>query len=117
MNELIFVQQDVLPALMKGLEVSMMLILPSGLCGVVLGVLVGVLRVYGSRWVISLTNGYVTIFRGFPLVVQLFIWYFGLPHIGIYLTPFLASVICSSLCSAASHSVSAAGAFLSLKKG
>ena len=49
MNELIFIQQDVLPALMKGLEVSMMLIIPSGLCGLVLGVLVGALRVYGNR--------------------------------------------------------------------
>jgi len=83
----------------------------------VLGVLVGALRVYGSRRVILLTNGYVAIFRGFPLVVQLFIWYFGLPHIGIYLTPFLASVLGFSLCSAAYHSEYVRGAFLSIKKG
>jgi len=102
---------------MKGLKVSMMLIIPSGLCGLVLGVLVGALRVYGSRWVVFLTNGYVAIFRGFPLVVQLFIWYFGLPHIGIYLTPFLASVLGFTLCSAAYHSEYVRGAFLSIKKG
>ena len=117
MNELLFIQQDVLPALMRGLEISMLLILPSGLCGLVLGVLVGALRVYGSRWVILLTNGYVAVFRGFPLVVQLFIWYFGLPHIGIYLTPFLASVLGFTLCSAAYHSEYVRGAFLSIKKG
>ena len=57
MNEVIFIQQDVLPALIKGVKVSMLLILPSGLCGLVLGILVGALRVYGSRWVIFLTNG------------------------------------------------------------
>jgi polar amino acid transport system permease protein len=117
MEELIFIQQDVLPALMKGLQVSILLILPSGICGLVLGILIGALRVYGSRWVIFLTNGYVAIFRGFPLVVQLFIWYFGLPHIGIYLTPFLASVLGFTLCSAAYHSEYVRGAFLSIKKG
>jgi len=117
MNEVIFIQQDVLPALIKGVKVSMLLILPSGLCGLVLGILVGALRVYGSRWVIFLTNGYVAIFRGFPLVVQLFIWYFGLPHIGIYLTPFLASVLGFTLCSAAYHSEYVRGGFLSIKRG
>ncbi|MFB3886745.1 MAG: amino acid ABC transporter permease [Thermodesulfobacteriota bacterium] len=117
MNELNFIQHDVLPALMKGLKVSMLLILPSGLCGLMLGVLVGALRVYGRRWIILLSNGYVAIFRGFPLVVQLFIWYFGLPHIGIYLTPFLASVLGFTLCSAAYHSEYVRGAFLSIKKG
>ena len=117
MDELIFIQQDVLPALMKGLEVSMMLIIPSGLCGLALGVFVGALRVYGGPWVIRLANAYVAFFRGFPLVVQLFIWYFGLPHIGIYLTPFLASVLGFTLCSAAYHSEYVRGAFRSIKKG
>jgi polar amino acid transport system permease protein len=117
MNELLFIQHDVLPALMRGLKVSMMLIIPSGICGLVLGVLAGALRVYGSGWVMILTNGYVTIFRGFPLVVQLFIWYFGLPHIGIYLSPFVASVLGFTLCSAAYHSEYVRGAFLSIKKG
>ena len=117
MNELLFIQQDVLPALMKGLKVSIQLIVPSGLCGLVLGILVGALRVYGSRWVVVLTDAYVAVFRGFPLVVQLFIWYFGLPHIGIYLTPFVASVLGFSLCSAAYHSEYVRGAFLSIKKG
>ena len=59
----------------------------------------------------------MVIFRGFPLVVQLFIWYFGLPHIGIYFTPYLASVIGFSLCSGAYHSEYVRGAFLSIKRG
>lgn len=117
MDELIFIKQDVLPALMDGLKVSLLLILPSGLCGLIIGIFVGALRVYGNRWVKAFTNGYVVVFRGFPLVVQLFIWYFGLPHIGIYLSPYLASVIGFSLCSAAYHSEYVRGAFLSIKKG
>ncbi|MBN2034722.1 MAG: amino acid ABC transporter permease [Deltaproteobacteria bacterium] len=117
MEELLFIRQDVLPALLRGLRISLMLIIPSGLCGFALGVFVGALRVYGSPWVKRLTNGYVIIFRGFPLVVQLFIWYFGLPHIGIYLTPFLASVLGFTLCSAAYHSEYVRGAFQSIKGG
>ena len=117
MDELTFIQQEVLPALMRGLKVSLLLIVPSGVCGLVIGVLVGALRVYGNRWVKALTNGYVVIFRGFPLVVQLFIWYFGLPHIGIYFTPYLASVIGFSLCSGAYHSEYVRGVFLSIKRG
>ena len=117
MDELTFIQQDVLPALMRGLKISLLLIVPSGVCGLALGVLVGALRVYGNRWVKALTNGYVVIFRGFPLVVQLFIWYFGLPHIGIYLSPYLASVIGFALCSGAYHSEYVRGAFLSIKRG
>ena len=117
MNELTFIQQEVLPALMRGLKISLLLIIPSGVCGLVIGVLVGALRVYGNRWVKAFTNGYVVIFRGFPLVVQLFIWYFGLPHVGIYLSPYLASVIGFSLCSGAYHSEYVRGAFLSIKRG
>ena len=117
MNELTFIQQEVLPALMRGLKISLLLIIPSGLCGLVIGVLVGALRVYGNRWVKAFTNGYVVIFRGFPLVVQLFIWYFGLPHVGIYFSPYLASVIGFSLCSGAYHSEYVRGAFLSIKRG
>ena len=102
---------------MKGLKVSLLLIVPSGICGLVIGVLVGALRVYGNPWVKALTGTYVVMFRGFPLVVQLFIWYFGLPHIGIYLSPYLASVIGFSLCSGAYHSEYVRGAFLSIKRG
>lgn len=117
MDELIFIQQEALPALIRGLRISLLLILPSAACGLVIGVFAGALRVYGTPWVRAFTNGYVVIFRGFPLVVQLFIWYFGLPHIGIYLSPYLASVIGFSLCSGAYHSEYVRGAFLSIKRG
>ena len=106
-----------MPALIRGLWVSIQLIIPSALCGLIIGILVGALRVYGNPLVAGAANGYAIIFRGFPLVVQLFIWYFGLPHIGIYLTPFLASVVGFSLCSGAYHSEYIRGAFLSIKTG
>lgn len=117
MEELLFIRMEVLPALFKGMWVSVQLIIPSALCGLIIGIVIGALRVYGNPFVSAAANGYAVIFRGFPLVVQLFIWYFGLPHIGIYLTPFLASVVGFSLCSGAYHSEYIRGAFLSIKRG
>ena len=117
MEELFFVQHEVLPALFRGLLISVELIIPSALCGIIIGVAVGILRVFGHPIIIRLANAYVLIFRGFPLVVQLFVWYFGLPHLGIYLSPFVASVAAFSLCSGAYHSEYVRGALLSIKRG
>jgi polar amino acid transport system permease protein len=113
----LYIQTEVYPALLKGFWVSLQLIAPSALCGLVIGIMVGVLRIYGNRPVMAAANTFVAIFRGIPLVVQLFIWYFGLPHIGIYLSPFLASVLGFSLCSGAYHSEYIRGALLSIKRG
>jgi polar amino acid transport system permease protein len=117
MEEFLFIQNDVLPALMKGFWMSLRLILPSATLGLGIGIGVGALRVYGSGPTAALANGYVALFRGVPLVVQLFVWYFGLPHVGIYLTPFVASVVGFSLCSGAYHSEYIRGALLSIKQG
>jgi polar amino acid transport system permease protein len=114
---LLYIQTEVYPALLKGFWVSLQLIAPSALCGLAIGIMVGVLRIYGNRPVMAAANTFVAIFRGIPLVVQLFIWYFGLPHIGIYLSPFLASVLGFSLCSGAYHSEYIRGALLSIKRG
>lgn len=114
---LLYIQTEVYPALLKGFWVSLQLIAPSALCGLVIGIMVGVLRIYGNRPVMAAANTFVAIFRGIPLVVQLFIWYFGLPHIGIYLSPFFASVLGFSLCSGAYHSEYIRGALLSIKRG
>ncbi len=117
MEEWLYIQDQVTPALLKGFWVSLSLIIPSAVCGLATGVLVGVLRVYGGRFLMSAANLFVALFRGIPLVVQLFIWYFGLPYIKIYLTPYTASVLGFSLCSAAYHSEYIRGAFLSIKRG
>ncbi len=117
MSELLILQQDVFPALMRGLWVSVQLILPSAFLGLAIGMIVGAVRVYGNPLALRGANLYVTVFRGFPLVVQLFVWYFGLPHIGIYLTPYGASVLGFTLCSSAYHSEYVRGAFMSVKRG
>jgi polar amino acid transport system permease protein len=117
MEEWFYFQDEVAPALLKGFWVSIDLIVPSAVCGLLLGILAGVLRIYGSRMLAAGADLYVTLFRGIPLVVQLFIWYFGLPYVGIYLSPFAAAVVGFSLCSGAYHSEYIRGALLSIKRG
>jgi len=117
MRELFFFQPDIVSALASGLWISVQLIIPSALLGIIIGVTIGALRVYGTPSIKAMANGFVLIFRGFPLVVQLFIWYFGLPYIGIYLSPFVAAVVGFSLCSGAYQSEYVRGAFLSVKTG
>jgi polar amino acid transport system permease protein len=117
MEELVYIQHTVFPSLLQGLGVSMLLILPSAICGLFLGVAAGTLQVFGSPLTKTLVNGYVLIFRGFPLIIQLYIWYFGLARIGIFLSPYMASVLGFSLCSAAYHCGYIRGALLSIKHG
>ena len=117
MEAWLYIQSEVFPALLRGFWVSIRLIVPSASAGLAIGIFVGVLRVYGNTVVKSLADLYVVLFRGIPLVIQLFIWYFGLPYFKIYLTPFTASVLGFSLCSGAYHSEYVRGALLSIKRG
>ncbi len=117
MEEWLYIQTEVYPALLKGFWVSLALIGPSAVFGLAIGTAVGVLRVYGSPSIMAAASGYVALFRGVPLVVQLFIWYFGLPYVKVYLSPFTAAVLGFSLCSGAYHSEYIRGALLSIKRG
>lgn len=117
MSELTYFYRDVLPALADGLVMSIKLIIPSAVMGLALGVVIGSLRVYGSKPVRLVVDCYVAVFRGVPLLVQLFTWYFGLPHLGIFLSPYSASIMGFTLCSGAYHSEYVRGALLSIKRG
>lgn len=113
----VFYFQDLLPALNQGLLVSLALILPSASMGLVVGTGVGTARAFGGPVASSLARGYAALFRGTPLVVQLFVLYFGLPNVGIYLSPYVAAVTGFTLCSGAYHSEYIRGGLLSIKKG
>jgi polar amino acid transport system permease protein len=74
-------------------------------------------RAFGGPFSSGLARGYAALFRGTPLVIQLFVLYFGLPNLGIYLSPYAAAVIGFTLCSGAYHSEYIRGGLLSIKKG
>jgi len=108
--------QELIEALNQGVIISISLIVPSALGGVLIGITIGCLRTFGKTFIRKICDIYAAIFRGTPLVVQLFILYFGLPNIGIYLTPYMAAVIGFMLCSGAYQSEYVRGALLSIKQ-
>ncbi len=61
--------------------------------GILLGFLVALARLYGPTPLVALVRCYVWLVRGTPLLVQLFLIFYGLPSAGIVLDAFTAAVI------------------------
>ena len=88
------------------------------LVGCVVGLLVGVGRLNPQRRVIyNLCSVYLLLFRGTPLLVQLFIWFFGLPRFGITLPAFVCGVVGLGMYSGAYVSEIVRGAIQSVDRG
>jgi len=117
MDTITFIREILLTPLLEGTVVTLKLIVISIPFGFILGILIAVGRVYGNRLVSSFCAIYTLFFRGTPLLVQLFILYYGLPSIGIFFSPFVAAVIGFILCSGAYQSEYIRGAIQSIKSG
>jgi len=75
----------IIPELLKGLAVTCRLSGGALLLGLGLGLVTAVLRVYGTGLLKAVAVIYSEVIRGTPLLVQLFILYYGLPDVGINL--------------------------------
>jgi len=117
MDTITFIREILLTPLLEGTIVTLKLIAVSIPLGLFFGILIGTGRVYGNKFISSFCTIYTLFFRGSPLLVQLFILYYGLPSIGIFFSPFVAAVIGFSLCSCAYHSEYIRGALQSIKSG
>ena len=105
-------------ALLRGALVSIEVTAGALLVGCVVGLLVGVGRLNPQRRVIyNLCSVYLLLFRGTPLLVQLFIWFFGLPRFGITLPAFVCGVVGLGMYSGAYVSEIVRGAIQSVDRG
>mgnify|MGYP006295939195 FL=1 len=91
--EQITVIRNALPFLLKGAGMTIKITAFAVLFGIVLGTILGLARVSKSKLLKSLAKAYIEFFRGTPLLIQLFILYYGLPSLGIKLPPYLAAVL------------------------
>jgi polar amino acid transport system permease protein len=112
-----FIWEEILPNLNRGLGISLLLIFPAALGGTLLGMTVGTLRIYGPPWLARPAAVYANLFRGTPLLVQLFLIYFGLARLDIRLSPYMASLLSFILCSGAYQSEYVRGGLQSIKRG
>ena len=86
--------------------------------GCVVGLAVGLGRLDPHRRLIyGACTTYVSFIRGTPLLVQLFIWFFGLPHFGINLPAFFCGVVGMGMYSGAYVSEIVRGAIQSIDRG
>ena len=81
------------PLLAKGVLWTVGLTVIASLIGVALGVVFAWTRSHGAPWLKWVVGSYVELIRNTPFIVQLFFVYFGLPALGVKLSPEVASVI------------------------
>ena len=101
MSETLSLVLESLPDLLSGARFTVLLSLGGMFFGLLLGFLLALGRLYARRPIQWLVRFYVSFFRGTPLLVQLFIIYYGLPEIGLQLDPLPAAIIGFSLNTAA----------------
>ncbi|MCD6363012.1 MAG: amino acid ABC transporter permease [Synergistetes bacterium] len=82
-----------LPMFLKGTKVTIEASVMAILIGLAIGTIVGIGRVIPLKPINFIAWLYVYVIRGTPLLVQLFLIYFGLPSLGIELEAFPAGVI------------------------
>ena len=92
---------DSMPLLLTGLWVTIQLGLVSIVAGLILGLGVALLRMYGPRPVRVIAKIYIDIFRSIPILVLLILVYYALPFVGIRLSSFWAAWTALTLVSGA----------------
>ncbi|MBV4431484.1 amino acid ABC transporter permease [Clostridium tyrobutyricum] len=109
--------KNILPILLKGSVMTVELTIITIILGSILGILLALLRLSNNKVLKYISSFYAWIFRGTPLLLQLFFFYYGLPFIGIELTPFTAAVIGLALNCGAYMSEIIRGGIQSIEQG
>ena len=89
-----------IPFLVKGAVYTVQVSVLAIVFGLVLGWILGLVAVSGVRWLRAIAWGYVQFIRGTPLLVQIFLIYFGLPALGLNVPAYWSGVIALGLNSA-----------------
>ncbi|HBO4009374.1 TPA: amino acid ABC transporter permease [Pseudomonas aeruginosa] len=105
------------PFLLQGAMYTVLFAAVSMVLGLILGFSVAVVRVTKVPVVSQIAAVYVSAFCGTPLLVQIFVLYYGLPSVGIEFTPVTAGILALTLNVAAYLSESMRGAILGIDKG
>lgn len=80
------------PLLLQGAPMTLLISLLSMALAVALGLVIALLNLYAPWPVQWLARAYVEVMRGTPLLIQLYLIFYGLPNIGIRLSPLVAAV-------------------------
>ena len=118
MTETLNVLLEALPYVLQGGAVTVFAVVGAMFLGLFIGVPLAVAQVYGNAALRFLSGTYVWFFRGVPILVLLFLFYFGLFNvIGLNLNAVAAATIVLGMTSGAYQSQIFRGSILSLSKG
>lgn len=106
-----------LPYLLAGVWITLALWALAMTIGFGFGLVLAWARIYGGRITYGLSTTYVEVFRGTPMLVQMFVIYLGLPEVGIVFDAFTAAVIAIGLNTAAYQAEYFRGAIQSIPAG
>jgi len=82
-----------LPLLGKGAWMTFELSVISMALAILIGLCAALMRLYGNGFVAWMGMAFVEVFRGTPLLIQLYLIFYGLPMIGLKLAPFTAAIL------------------------
>ncbi len=85
--------QKYFPLFWEGTLVTLQISLLSMILAVTLGILLAILRLYSSASISFFTGFFIECIRGTPLLIQLLFIFYGLPSIGIKLSPMVAAIL------------------------
>lgn len=105
------------PLLIKGALVTILISCLSMAIAVLVGFALCLGKLYGGGPVRFLCNTYIEVIRGTPLLIQLYLLYYGLPNLGLQLNAFVAAVIGVGLNYAAYEAEIYRSGILSVPKG
>ena len=116
-REIEIILQSFWPILKAGLVVTIPLALISFAIALVIAVITALANLSNYKVLKFIFGTYVWVFRGTPLLVQLFLVFYGLPKAGIILDPWTAAIITFSLNTGAYASESIRASILAIPKG
>ncbi|MEY9976497.1 amino acid ABC transporter permease [Lysinibacillus sp. RC79] len=108
---------DYLPFMVKASWITLELTLYSTIFGLILGLFVALMKISKVKIISLIADFYLWIIRGTPMLVQLFLIYYGLPQVGIELSPMVAAVMALGINSAAYIAEIYRGGIMSISKG
>lgn len=111
------VKDSFFPLLEAGIKFTIPVAVISFVLGLILALFIALMRISGAWLLEGIAKFYVWIIRGTPLLVQLFIIFYGLPKIGVILAPLPSAIIGFTMNMGAYNSEVIRAAIISIAKG
>ncbi|OGU56075.1 MAG: amino acid ABC transporter permease [Ignavibacteria bacterium GWF2_33_9] len=82
-----------MPLFLRGALITLSLSILSMILAIIVGLMLALMRVFGTKFISRIAVWIIEIIRGTPLLIQLFLIYYALPTFGIKISPFIAGIV------------------------